>query len=49
MSVDAKTRLLLTTIREVAIQVIAAVEDYLEHPYDKSALAKRRKEVRREG
>lgn len=43
--VDPKVRLLLTSLREIAIQIIATIEDYLDHPYDKSALAKRRREV----
>lgn len=42
-----KTTLLLNSFREAAILIIAAIEDYADTPYDKSALAKRRETVRR--
>lgn len=41
-----RLRLLLWTLREVAAAFIAALEDALEHPYDKSLLASRREKVR---
>ena len=37
---------LLTTAREALILMIGALEDYLEIPYDQSALTKRRAKVR---
>jgi hypothetical protein len=37
-----KTHALVTTLREVTIMLLAALEDYLDVAYDKSALAKRR-------
>lgn len=37
-----KFKTLLVAFREVAILVIANIEDYLDTPYDRSALAKRR-------
>ena len=36
-----KFRVLLLALREAAIIVIAAIEDYTGTPYDKSALDKR--------
>lgn len=39
---DAKLILLLHSLRKAATIVIAAIEDYTDHPYDKSALANRR-------
>lgn len=41
-----KTAHLLTMMREIAIMIVAAIEDYLDTPYDRSALAKRRARVR---
>lgn len=38
--------ILLTSAREVAIMIISMIEDYLNVPYDRSALAKRRAKVR---
>lgn len=45
---DSRLKALLVALREVAIIFLAAVEDYLDTDYDKSALAKRRlqKEIR---
>lgn len=42
---DNRTRRLLLALREIAIQLLAALEDYLDVAYDKSALAKRRKKL----
>ena len=41
-----KWHVLMTALRAVAIEFIAAVEDFLDTPYDKSALAKRRAKAR---
>lgn len=43
---DVKLRILLTAFREIAISAIAAIEDYLNTEYDRSALAKRRAKVK---
>lgn len=45
MSVD-KFQILLKALREAAIIVIAAIEDYLGLEADRSALAKRRAKVK---
>ena len=37
-----KLIVLLTAAREMAIMIVASIEDYLDVPYDRSALAKRR-------
>ena len=41
-----KLRVLLLALREAAIIIIAAAEDFLDIPYDKSALDKRLRKVR---
>jgi hypothetical protein len=43
---DDKVKTLLWAIREAGAIFLAAVEDYLDVPYDKSVLAKRRAKVR---
>lgn len=42
---DHKLRTLLSALREAAILVVAALEEALDTPYDRSALAKRRQKV----
>jgi hypothetical protein len=44
--VDNKLRVLLVALREAAIIIVAALEDYLGTEFDKSALAKRRNAVK---
>lgn len=39
-------RVLLTALREAAVIVVAAIEDYLDVPLDRSALSKRRLKVK---
>lgn len=41
-----KQKLFLEAIRDIAAQMIAAIEDYLGIAYDRSVLAKRREKVR---
>lgn len=41
-----RVSVLLKSMREIAIMLIAAIEDYLDTPYDRSALAKRRAQIR---
>ena len=41
-----KQAVLLRAIREILINAIIALEDYLEIPLDRSALFKRREKVR---
>ncbi len=43
---DSKLRVLFVALREAAIIFLAAVEDYLDTEYDKSALYKRRAKAR---
>jgi hypothetical protein len=43
---DDRLRALLWSIREAAAIFLAALEDYLDVPFDKSVLAKRRARVR---
>lgn len=43
---DTKKRVLLAALREATIIVLAAIEDYLDVPLDRSALSKRRSKVR---
>lgn len=37
-----KQQIFLKAIRDIAAQIIAAIEDYLDIAYDRSILAKRR-------
>lgn len=41
-----KLQLLFRALREAALIAVAALEDYLDVAYDKSALAKRRAKVK---
>lgn len=43
---DNRFIVFLYAIRESALVFLAAVEDYLDIPYDKSALARRRHKVK---
>lgn len=43
---DNKVRVLILALREAAVIVVAALEDYLEMPYDNSALRKRSMKVK---
>jgi hypothetical protein len=42
---DVKVRLLLVSVRKLLIEFVATIEDFLDVPYDKSGLAKRRQKV----
>ena len=45
-SMDSRLELFLVAIRGILVECIAAIEDYLATPLDKSSLAKRRQKVK---
>lgn len=42
---DSRLRVFLVAIRKLLIEFVATIEDYLDVPYDKSGLYKRRQKV----
>lgn len=42
---DSKLRMFLVAIRKLLIELLATLEDYLDVPYDRSGLYKRRQKV----
>lgn len=46
---DHRLKVFLYAVRESITVFLAAVEDYLDIPYDKSVLARRRSKVNQDG